>query len=178
MLGLSLSLETLMRMLMCLLVVVGCTALAAAGRLACGWLSAVAADCEGLAGALEQRRQLEDDGKALRASDRAWREIRADMIEGRLNFDEGVEALRAENARRPRGLQVYTAGQRGRTEDERFCRLLIMQVKVVLEGDPRRPAVLARMKNEFRRRLARRAGARHRNRRCAPAGNLPASGAG
>jgi hypothetical protein len=129
-------------------------AIGAAGRLSFTFHLLATAKRD-LARAHELGRQLDEERAAALAGVERCLRIRQGVAQGRLTLDEAVDALRAEDDRRPPAQRTRCDNLPGRTHEERFCRHLIEWVKEACAGDPRLTSVLARLQGQLRRRLAR-----------------------
>ncbi len=128
------------------------TGLAAALSLACGSLARLGGP-DVLAEA-ERRRRLEADWKHIDRRLDLGRSLAAALAEGRLTLGEAAEAWRAEDESSPRHLGLHVEMLPGKTSEERYARSLLTHVRAYLGGDPRAPAVLARLEQELRSPLA------------------------
>ncbi len=94
--------------------------------------------------------QLRADQEVLRRRADLIRSLRADLLEGRRTLREAAAALRAENEAGPPHLDMHVEYLPGRTEEERYCRSVLAQVRAFAAGDSRAPAALARLEAELR----------------------------
>jgi hypothetical protein len=93
--------------------------------------------------------RLEAGNVALHASLRRGDAIRRELIEGRLTLREAAAALAEEDARRPDWVRSRPELLPGRTQEERWLHLTLTSVENMLWQDPRRDAVLTRLRAEF-----------------------------
>lgn len=107
-----------------------------------------------LAAALAQARraaQLDAYSGRLTESSRACYRIRTELVEGRLSLAEAVDAMLAENARRPEAIRLRLERFPGRTDAERCARGLLRGARHWLadEEPARREAVLGRLQAQL-----------------------------
>ncbi len=93
--------------------------------------------------------QLDADRATLADSLRECDAIRWEVIEGRLTVRQAAAAFAEDNARRPPALRRQPHPLFGRTEEEAWCQLVIGSVENLLWLDPRRDAVVARLRAEL-----------------------------
>jgi hypothetical protein len=135
-------------------VALGVAGLGAAGALAGAELSTRTFLCGALpdvAGEARRATQLDAESKLLAESSTACDEIRHALIEGHITLPQAVDALRAENARRPATVRTRVNLFRGCTEEEHYAYQTLSYLNVALEEeDPaRREAVLTRIRAEL-----------------------------
>jgi hypothetical protein len=126
----------------------------ALGFAACRWEGPRWAP-KGLSWEEEWRRELDLDARRqvlLRAS-QARRQIHVDLIEQRLTYAEAVAALRAENEQRPLPSHLYPFP--GRTREEKYSWMLLLQIAWHLADSPQPTPVMPRIRAQCRRHLAR-----------------------
>jgi hypothetical protein len=106
----------------------------------------------------EGRRRAENlraQRELLSRAREARRQIRIDLIEQRQTCAQAVTALRAENEGRPPALRSSLLYFPGRTEEEQYSWMLLVQVAWDLADDPRALTLLPRVRAQCRRHLAR-----------------------
>jgi hypothetical protein len=105
--------------------------------------------------ALRRAEKLRAQREMLLRAREARRQIRIDLIEQRQTYAQAVAALRAENEGRPPALRSCVHLFPGRSEEEQYCWMLLVQVAWDLDDDPRAASVLPRVRAQCRRHLAR-----------------------
>jgi hypothetical protein len=98
---------------------------------------------------VERQARLEADMAHLERRQEVIRSLGTELVEGRMSLREAAAAWRAEDAGSPRRLRMRVELTPGRTEEERYCWSVLLNVRVQLEGDARAPAVLARLEAEL-----------------------------
>jgi len=100
----------------------------------------------------EMRRfeQLESDRAVLNSTTVEKVKIIADLIEGRLSLCAAADALRQECESKPPHLREHELRPPGQSIEEYFVRLAFLRAESELMNDPRREAVLARLRDELR----------------------------
>jgi hypothetical protein len=132
-------------------------ALAVAGLGLCGALAGAGAsallsgDLQGAFCEARRGARLDADSKLLTESSAACDEIRQALIDGHITLPQAVDALRAENARRPLPVRTQVGLFQGRTEVEHYAYHALAYVNAVLQGEApdRREAVLNRLRAEL-----------------------------
>jgi hypothetical protein len=92
--------------------------------------------------------RLEADREVLERRREVVRSLVSGVIEGRLSLRQAAAVLREENRLSPPHLVMHLEYGPGATEEERYGRAVLAHVRAVLDRDPRRPAVLARVEAE------------------------------
>ena len=100
----------------------------------------------------EMRRfeQLESDRAVLNSTTVEKVKIIADLIEGRVSLCAAGDALRQECESKPPHLREQELRPPGQSIEEYFVRLALLRADVALADDPRRDAVLTRLRAELR----------------------------
>jgi hypothetical protein len=99
--------------------------------------------------------QLRAQREMLLRAREARRQIRSDLLEQRQSYAQAVAALRAENEGRAPALRSPLPPFPGRTEEEQYCWMLLVQMAWDLADDPRALSLLPRVRAQCRRHLAR-----------------------
>ena len=93
--------------------------------------------------------RLDAQQQALARGCAVSEQIRCDLIEGRLTFRQAIAALAEEDARRPPQARSRFDLLPGRNDEERYGRATLICVENRLRDDPRRDAVVARLRAEL-----------------------------
>jgi hypothetical protein len=92
--------------------------------------------------------RLEADREVLEHRREVVRSLVSGVVEGRLSLRQAAAVLRDENSHSPPHLVMHLEYGPGATEDERYARAVLAHVRAVLDRDPQRAAVLARLEAE------------------------------
>jgi hypothetical protein len=98
----------------------------------------------------ERRRRLDADWEHIDRRLQLGRSLAAALTEGRLTLGEAIETWRAEDESSPPHLRLHLEMLPGQTAEERYTWSVLAHVRAYLDGDPRAPAVLARLEQELR----------------------------
>jgi hypothetical protein len=102
-----------------------------------------------VAAVFRRAERLEADRAALEDSLRQADAIRRELIAGDLTLRQAAAAFAEDNARRPPALRRQPHPHFAGTEEERWCVVVIASVENLLWLDPRRDAVVARLRAEL-----------------------------
>jgi hypothetical protein len=98
---------------------------------------------------VERLERLTTDWESMGRRQEAVRFLVREVAEGRMSLRQAAAHVRAEDVGSPPQLRMHVEYLPGRTEEERYCRSVLRNVGAFLDGDPRAPAVLARLVAEL-----------------------------
>jgi hypothetical protein len=98
---------------------------------------------------VQERERMDFEGDLFLRSTEVTHKIVADLDSGRLTLREAAAVLRAERESRPAQFRVGWTPRLGESVEECYLRQLFWEAQCRLERNPRRQAILARLRAEY-----------------------------